>query len=58
MGAGGTAASLRQKGASDTCKEKKLPPLVGKIHGQCFQVIQVARDFSCGNFAHPVTDDT
>lgn len=33
----------------------KLPHVIGKIHGQWFQVIQVAKGVSCGNFAHPVS---
>lgn len=37
---------------------QKLPLLIGRMHRQCFQVIQVAEYFSFGNFAelpHPVS---
>lgn len=32
---------------------QKLPLLIGRMHRQCFQVIQVAECFSFGNFAEP-----
>lgn len=37
---------------------QKLPLLIGRMHRQCFQVIQVTEYFSFGNFAelpHPVS---